>query len=350
MSVARFCVCGFLMPANAAEKPCPACGRVSGPKLPATIVQPIAPTPDIPLGPLTFQAVEIGGTNTTPKADDDFRRERSKTFLAIQEEARHNEERRPRRANSWPSAGTFQDCIMYPLKSIVWVLVLAWSWAVLLIVGVRIVNLRGTELMIALAIVLPAAVIVLGFTHRLFQYAYASSSLGKSEMLSWPSFNLFAELKAGARGLIGLLAGPLPVAFLAGWFWLYSGRMQAIDALIIVELVTVALTWWLLAVIAAHEFGSIRPSAILRWFETHGWLPLLAIAGMMTIATFILWFTFSILMVDHSEGLFVQAIFLPAALVWVFALIFLLLRWLGVRVRTVEAEPTVMIASGSSQP
>lgn len=337
MSVARFCVCGFLLSGDAA-KPCPACGRSLAPAVPTT---KIAPLPiDAPLH-LKYDAVEVDAhDNPVPaSAADDFRRQRSKTLRAVQDEHR---ERRRIGANPWPMAGTLQDCLMYPLKSIVWVLVLAWSWSALVIFGVRLANYSSPEIWYAGAVVALAALIVVGFTHRLLQYAYASSSLGRTEMLSWPSFHLVAELKAGVRGLAGLLMGPLPVAFLAGWFWLHSGPMQPLDVLIIVELVALALTWWLLIVVASHEFGSIDPRRIGAWFETVGWVPLMVSFGVMTAATFILWFVLTVLFASEAEGIFMLVIFLPAALVWVFALIFVLLRWLGVRGRQPLAPETAL--------
>jgi hypothetical protein len=350
MSVARFCVCGYLLPASGGTKPCPSCGRVMNPPATNIVVEmPREPRDDIPVVPLTFKAVEIGGTSKQPPPisldkptdarsieEDDYARRRSDIYREVREENRRLRRLREMRGgpfgNQWPDAGGLQDCLMYPLKSIVWVLILAWAWSVLVIFGVNFA-FRGIEYLIANAMVFAAGVIVLGFTHRLCQYAYASSRVGLTEMLSWPSFKFAVELKAGLRGLVGLFAGPIPVAFLAGWFWLNGGRLQFVDHLILVELIAVALTWWLLIIVSSHEFGSIHPRSILLWFDAYGWLPLIVMLVAMTIVTFILWFMASILSVGLNEGFFIQSIFLPASLVWVFAILFLLLRWLGVRVR-----------------
>jgi hypothetical protein len=366
MSVARFCVCGYLLPASIGARPCPSCGRDVNPPAASVLVEaPLHPRDEAP-ATLSYKAVEVGGTSkqgppisldkppdARSVAEDEYARRRSEVYREVREENRRL--RRLREigmagSNHWPDPGGLQDCLMYPLKSIVWVLIMAWAWSILIIFGINFI-FRGWSYLVPNAIVLAVGTVVLGFTHRLCQYAYASSRVGLAEMLSWPSFNLLVELKTGLRGLTGLLAGPLPVAFLAGWFWLNGGRLQFVDMLILVELVAVALTWWLLIVVSSHEFGSIHPRAILLWFDVYGWLPLCVALASMTLVTMILWFMAGILSTGLNEGgFFLQSIFLPASLVWVFAILFLLLRWLGVRVRHrahAEAPKALPAANGS---
>src|SRR5262245_32072812 len=83
MSVARFCVCGFLLPAGP-TKPCPACGRDTTPRPVAPVslppakgdAIPIAPTmpaerpPAIPKQPLGYQTIEVND-NGEPVYDFD---------------------------------------------------------------------------------------------------------------------------------------------------------------------------------------------------------------------------------------------------------------------------------------
>jgi hypothetical protein len=301
-----------------------------------------------------YKVVEVGGDSARPPIsldpvypidtsnDDALRRRRSEDLARIADESRRYRDdriRSMRLQNGWPEAGTFQDCFMYPLKSIVWVLVLAWAWSVLIIVGINCLGATGGSLIFLVSFLSVALLIVTGFSHRLFQYAYASSSQGQSEMLTWPRFHLWAEIKAGLIGTVGLLCGPLPVAFLAGFFWLYGGRLETVDRLILIELTVIALTWWLLMVVASHEYGSIHPRSIVRWFEDHGWLQLAVVVGAMIVITIIFVFMLGILSVGRPEGFFVQAIFVPASLVWVFAILFLVLRWLGVRARPRNPAP-----------
>ncbi len=350
MPVARFCVCGFLLPAlDGAPRPCPACGRSATPAVPTvkiemTRLQPVDPTPSS----LGYKAVQIGGTTSDDSPipfagssearsveKDDLRRRRSEVFREVRDENRRMRERRGTRGpwnNPWPAAGSFQDCVTYPLRSIVWVLVLAWAWSVLLFFGFTFA-FRGWDYLIPNLCVAGAGIVILGFTHRLCQYAYASSCVDQTEMLSWPSFSFFTEVKTGLLGFVGLMTGPIPVAFLAGWFWLNGGVLMFVDRLILVELVAVALTWWLLVIVSSHEFSTVHPRAIVLWFETRGWTVLAALLGSMTAVTLILWFMTAVLSLGANDGFVVQAIFLPASLVWVFAILFLMLRWLGVRVR-----------------
>src|SRR5436190_3531884 len=190
MSVARFCLCGYLLPASIGEEPCPVCGRLLNPPAPKDVVEVKSLPPEVPPSQtFRFQAVEVGGeaktrppisldkpTDARSIDEDEYARRRSEVYREVREENRRLRsvrEMRSRWNNDWPEAGSLQDCLMYPLKSIVWVLILAWAWSVLIIFGVNFA-FGGLDYLVANVFVFAAGVLILGFTHRLCQYAYAS--------------------------------------------------------------------------------------------------------------------------------------------------------------------------------
>src|SRR5204863_57356 len=94
---------------------------------------------------------------------------------------------------------------------------------------------------------------------------------------------------------------------------LVSYPLRSIVWVIVLELVTVALTWWFLIVVASHETGAVHPLAIVRWFETHGWVALAVIFGCMTVISLdLLFVTFGI--VSGASDLVLRSPFLPILL------------------------------------
>lgn len=353
MSVARFCVCGFLLPAGS-PKFCPACGRDTAPPLTASrlppsegslvSIPPAYPTdaPPLPKKPIAYRTVEVdddgepiydfdGPVNARSAAADaerirrrEVRRNSAENDAWLErEEAIAQIRSRPREIN------LLNDCFQFPFNSIIWVMILAVSWSALLVLSTFFL---WVGYLVVEVFLFAAGVFVLGFTHRIFQYAYASSCAGKAEMLSWPTFRPMAEFREGMRGLLGLCAGPIPVAGLAVWFWLYTGRLYFVDRLILIELSALAFTWWLLVIVASHEFGSVLPGAILQWFDTYGWIPLLVIFGAMTLASIFLWFALAVLGITATLSHEFTVLLAPA-MAGIIVLVLVLLRWLGVRRR-----------------
>src|SRR5712671_4956220 len=178
MSVARFCVCGFLLPASIGTKPCPACGRHLNPPASNVVVEVPRVQPDeAPSRTFGFRAVEVGGDSKQRPTisldkpiearsieEDDYARRRSEVYREVRDEnrrLRYMREMRSHWNNNWPDPGSLQDCLMYPLKSIIWVLILAWAWSILLIFGVNFA-FGGIDYLVANAFVFAAGVIILG--------------------------------------------------------------------------------------------------------------------------------------------------------------------------------------------
>jgi hypothetical protein len=136
-------------------------------------------------------------------------------------------------------------------------------------------------------IFLLAPLLFLVYTSATVECALKSALAGKGPGLCWPGHHLLAVLKSGLRWLICFLAGPLVLLALAGYYWLYGGDQTGVDWAILVELIVLAVSYWLLTVVCSAESdrlrdaNPVRVTQLLYRLRSHAVVPILIAPALM---------------------------------------------------------------------
>jgi hypothetical protein len=109
--------------------------------------------------------------------------------------------------------------------------------------------------------------LILAYVCGTIECALKSALAGQGPGLYWPGWGAAEALKSGLRWLGSLLAGPLFLASLAGYYWLYGGDLSGLDWCLIGELAVFAAAYWLLLVVSLnerHSFLAANPVSVAR--------------------------------------------------------------------------------------
>jgi hypothetical protein len=115
-----------------------------------------------------------------------------------------------------------------------------------------------------------------GFLHC----TLTAGAVGESWNIRWPGLNLALATRALVVWLVCFLAGPVVLVAAGYWYWLNGGDLTGLDQLVLAELGTVALGWWLLALTAVSERDRLRdanPARVVEMAERLGYRWLIAV-------------------------------------------------------------------------
>jgi hypothetical protein len=114
---------------------------------------------------------------------------------------------------------------------------------------------------------------ILGYTCGYLDTVLSAAAAGTLEIIRRPHVNLLLPLKSAATWLFCFLAGPVIPAGISFLYWYFGGNLTYLDWLILAELVTVTVGYWLLAVVAVsqrdHLFDA-NPARIARLIQRLG--------------------------------------------------------------------------------
>jgi hypothetical protein len=313
MAIFFNCTCGQDLRADEAREgsqlECPACGRrVPVPSLalanyrlgigpPPLLLLPEAapPPPPLPPPPLRLALPERRPPPAPSEGAGAPRPERPPRKADIPEAVDHEEwqrwearrlltqahrdlDLRHRYALGWPREKHWFECLLYPMRASLVLLILAVTWATLAAFFVALfaedwdMSAPGP----ALLLVPPMVVLffLLAYTCAFFRCVLASASEGESGVIRWPGGDLLQVLWSGAACLVCFVAGPLLPGVVAFLFWLNSGDLEWVDEIILVELGLVAICSWVLALLAVDRSGRLRdanPIALAQMARRLGW-------------------------------------------------------------------------------
>jgi hypothetical protein len=139
---------------------------------------------------------------------------------------------------------------------------------------------------------------VFGYGAGYLDCVFVSGMAGEIGHIRWPGRNLSQALKSGSRWLICFSAGPALPACASLLYWIYSGDLGFWDWLILAELNVLALTSWLLLLLAVNRHDRLRdlnPARVVEMIRrlghrlvawaafasvvglAHGWLAVVAL-------------------------------------------------------------------------
>lgn len=178
-------------------------------------------------------------------------------------------------------------------------------------------------------LILPLA--VLGYGSGFLDCVFASARAGEVGFVRWPGRNLSLALKSGSRWLICFLAGPIVPAAIGLQYWIRCGDLTLWDRLILLELGLLALSSWLLLLLAVSQRERLRdlsPVRVVQLIQRLGhrlvaWAVLAAVVGLAHAGLAVV----GLEKVHHEFALGWLVLFLS----WVSGLFFatFLFRWVG---------------------
>jgi hypothetical protein len=164
------------------------------------------------------------------------------------------------------------------------------------------------------------------------QSVLAAALAGQVHHPRWPGRDLKLAVRCGVLVLASFLAGPVVFAAAGLLYWLYGGRPQLVDWLILAELGAAAVAFWLLALVAVSRHGRLRDANPLRVADVTarlGWRPLGVVLLAAAVAVGHGLMTAFALQELHQDRLQGWLWLSECGLVGMFCATFLL-RWLGV--------------------
>src|SRR5205085_10829945 len=150
------------------------------------------------------------------------------------------------------------QCLLYPFQA--WPLVFGLASAFALCTGIVAVIMSradGSTTMPSwgrwangLLAVIP--LLILSYLFGFLDCVMASGIAGEYRHIRWPGRKLNLALKSCIAWVVCLLAGPIIPLALAIVFWLRAGELEVLDWVILAELVVVALSYWILVLVAVN--------------------------------------------------------------------------------------------------
>ena len=142
MSVAKFCTCGFQL--GHPRPNCPACGR----SLEMSTSNPVLTAVPLPVPPLTLEPLKFEPENKRPRphwndvdtyllnepnADNAHDRLYEDQIAEARRLLREARRRQRSIVIFFAEPGSLKDCFFYPFKGWVWATLLAFGWAIILV-------------------------------------------------------------------------------------------------------------------------------------------------------------------------------------------------------------------------
>lgn len=168
------------------------------------------------------------------------------------------------RKRAWPLEHHWYQCLLFPFRS--WPLVFGLAFG--LAVHLGITSLLLPEVM-KLANSEPAfwvicwswgmiTLVFSGYVVGFLECTLASALAGEVGQIRWPGESFRIAMRSFGRWFSCFLAGPVVLVTIAVVFWLKSGDLAVIDRLILGELIVIAFSYWMLAVVAAGRTDRLR--------------------------------------------------------------------------------------------
>lgn len=168
--------------------------------------------------------------------------------------------------------------LLYAIRAIPMIAGLALLWSLLLgVISFAVPELMATQFspehVIPLALCAPCVLLPLvlfGYTAALPSHALISAAEGRLFNSSWPGKALKPAMLSAVLWLVAFVAGPAVPAYVAYDFWLHCGDPTWIDWLIMAELGTVAIAYWVLVVVSVSRLGGLKhanPASVGTTFE-----------------------------------------------------------------------------------
>jgi hypothetical protein len=202
---------------------------------------------------------------------------------------------------------------MYPLRA--WLLVggLAAGLTYLSTIGLLLLPVlldagASASKQVLAWVVFPAlSQVVLGYTCAFLHCVLTSSIAGENRHVHWPGRDVPLVMKSIATWFVCFIGGPIIPGAVAFWFWLNWGDPKVLDVLIMAELCTATVCYWLLAILTVAQTGRLRDSNPLRVADAAydlGWRRLLVVVAAGAVATaYGFWVCTAVTFVHNNLGL-----------------------------------------------
>ena len=187
-------------------------------------------------------------------------------------------------------------------------LALAMVFALTALILPHTVELRQASLLVRCLVSSTMLVPVLLFAYvaSCLDCMFASAAQADFREVRWPGGDIIMVLRSGMMWVAAFVAGPAIPAVAAAAYWLHFGALDWLDAVIVVELATIAVGYWLLTGMALAATGRIRdlaPRRIVEMVDGLGWR-----AGVATLAATSLVFGFAFAVVTGMEQMHGHAV------------------------------------------
>ncbi len=164
------------------------------------------------------------------------------------------------RRRAWQLETQWYQCLLYPCRA--WPLVLGLAAALAGLTGfaalvlpelVSEAQLELPWLVLVAALWLLAPFLIVGYACGFLDCVLASAAAGEVRHIRWPGRNLLLVLKSTATWLVCFVAGPVVPAGAGLVYWINCGDPGLLDWLILAELGTLAISYWLLTLLAVSQ-------------------------------------------------------------------------------------------------
>lgn len=159
----------------------------------------------------------------------------------------------------WPLEKNWVECLAYPVRALPYLggLGLAWATAIVFFDIFAPHDLRPSGIVRRFPFVLIYC-LLLGYTCACLKETLAAARAGHVGSIAWPERSVPTIASGCVQCLWCFVAGPIVPTVAAILFWLEGGDFEAVDWFIVLELDTVAVAYWALALLAVQETGQFR--------------------------------------------------------------------------------------------
>jgi hypothetical protein len=169
---------------------------------------------------------------------------------------------RPRSAQFAETA--WYQYLLYPLRAglivggLAAVFTVLSGGAILLLPNLFELRAQPGMLVVHVWLLIVAAFPVVGYVCAFLGCTLTAAAAGQFQYIHWPRRDLGLVSRSAGTWLVCFLAGPVLPAVVGVLFWLQCGEPTILDRLILTELGTVALSYWLFALLAVYQSGRVR--------------------------------------------------------------------------------------------
>jgi hypothetical protein len=178
--------------------------------------------------------------------------------------------RRPLDRNVW-------DCFLFAGKAWWMILILGFGWLVLtpiILLALPTPQGLGPEMWLPRLFAVVVAIACVAATWTFLRDVHGMAAQGKRELQFRLLFDWRALTQSAWMAVAALLAGPILLIGAGVWFWIYSGAMTWLDALILAQLGLCACVAWVYLLFAADaraRWRDIHVAAIVKLVREQGW-------------------------------------------------------------------------------
>jgi len=242
---------------------------------------------------------------------------------------RHRPPHKYRRFRSnWPLERYAIECLLYPIRACPLFGGLGFVLAFAFFGAVQVLRNGGPGAWLFVPVWLAVFAYCCGFLTCVLR----SGVCGETMNVRWPAADVRLVAQSLLAAVLSFLAGPALLVAIAAEYWVEAGQLDAIDAVILFELMMVATGWWFFSFVSVsrnHRWADLHPRVVLQRAYQLGYRALVAVGLVCGFALFHGFFAV-VGLASHGTGADL-VLLMFCSISFLFWMTFLL-RWVGVSI------------------